>query len=257
LYDSGHGKNLEKYLFRRPSMKFYFLLILCLCIHCASKKILITEAANLDNINLIKTAIDRDEKSIDSKDENGLTALIIAIINGNLDFVRLLVEKKANINLQSKDNKNPLLYAALYGHKDILDFLIQKGAIDNIKENGYCAVDLYNYLYVDEDIKSEEENILELFEIEKHPTPIVEIDLKRFFPEEARKNGPSEKTIVFFLRINEKGIVKEARIVSGNNPPFDKMAKEILKRIRFKPAYNKHGLPVKDNMRMPINFSLD
>ncbi|TGM78431.1 ankyrin repeat domain-containing protein [Leptospira mtsangambouensis] len=57
---------------------------------CASGKILITDAVDLDNIELVKKAVAQDEKSIDAKDKNGFTPLMSAVINGNVDLVKFL-----------------------------------------------------------------------------------------------------------------------------------------------------------------------
>ncbi|WP_425269979.1 ankyrin repeat domain-containing protein [Leptospira mtsangambouensis] len=49
-----------------------------------------TDAVDLDNIELVKKAVAQDEKSIDAKDKNGFTPLMSAVINGNVDLVKFL-----------------------------------------------------------------------------------------------------------------------------------------------------------------------
>ncbi len=79
------------------------------------------------------------------EDFNGYSALHYAIYHDNLDLVKKLVFKKANINLKSKSvmTYTPLHLAISKGHIDIVDFLMKKKAIDTIQDvNDDTAVDL-------------------------------------------------------------------------------------------------------------------
>ena len=63
--------------------------------------------------------------NINKKDNYGETSLHIAFYNFNLDNVKLLIEKGANIH--ANDNYS-LKYASVFGYLNIIKLLIEKGA---------------------------------------------------------------------------------------------------------------------------------
>lgn len=89
------------------------------------------------------------------------------------------------------------------------------------------------------------------------PLPIVEFDLKPFFPIEAKEANITEKTVVVLVQIDEIGQLKSAKIASGKaGYGFDEAALRIINKARFSPGYL-NGKPVKMQHRIPINFTLD
>jgi protein TonB len=92
---------------------------------------------------------------------------------------------------------------------------------------------------------------------DKPPTPIVDFDLKDYFPPQARAANISEKTVIMLVQVNEDGTLESAKIVSGKaGYGFEEAAMKIAKRIRFSPGYVQ-GQPRKMAHRMPINFNLE
>ncbi|HTH60676.1 MAG TPA: ankyrin repeat domain-containing protein [Paraburkholderia sp.] len=74
-----------------------------------------------------KTDLDK----VDSADEN---AMMLAALNGDLDLVKLLIDKDAEVN---KKGWAPLHYAAANGHDDIVQLLIDHSAyLDTPSPNG-------------------------------------------------------------------------------------------------------------------------
>ena len=71
-----------------------------------------------------------------AKDATGRTALLFVAGYGNLDTVRLLVEKGADVNLNA-GGTTPLIIATVLGHAEIVQFLIEKGADANAKDSGF------------------------------------------------------------------------------------------------------------------------
>ncbi|KAG6599729.1 Serine/threonine protein kinase [Phytophthora cinnamomi] len=66
-------------------------------------------------------------------DEQGKTLLMIAAQCSQMDVVRFLVDRGADLNaVDNLNNSTPLLYAAEGGHLDVVQFLIQRGADVNI-----------------------------------------------------------------------------------------------------------------------------
>ena len=70
------------------------------------------------------------EKKIDMKKNN--YALILAAKNGNLEKVRYLVKKGADINAE---NNESLRWSAINGHLEVVKYLIKKGADINAENN--------------------------------------------------------------------------------------------------------------------------
>lgn len=73
--------------------------------------------------------------NIDEYDQNGSTALIKAIEQGNLKYVKLLVEAGADVNLITTDINKIKLCPALFAlrYPGILEYLINNGASVNVK----------------------------------------------------------------------------------------------------------------------------
>jgi ankyrin repeat protein len=79
----------------------------------------------------------------------GLTALLFAGREGQMDAARALLDAKANINVVDSDGNNALVLATLNSHYDLAQFLIDRGADPNIAaKNGrtalYTAVEMHD-----------------------------------------------------------------------------------------------------------------
>ena len=72
---------------------------------------------------------------------DGITALMTASQSGKIDSVQIMLEKSADVNVQSADGNTALLFAASEGHREIVDLLIKGGADVNIKRSdGFTAL---------------------------------------------------------------------------------------------------------------------
>jgi ankyrin repeat protein len=69
------------------------------------------------------------------EDLRAKTALMYASRIGDIEIVRLLVEKGATVRVQDKEGWEPLMFAAQMGHTKVVKFLIENGADVN------CAAD--------------------------------------------------------------------------------------------------------------------
>jgi ankyrin repeat protein/beta-lactamase regulating signal transducer with metallopeptidase domain len=56
--------------------------------------------------------------------------------DGDLEQVKTLIARGANVNTVDKDDLTPLYWAALKGHRDVVEFLLRKGANVNCVEQG-------------------------------------------------------------------------------------------------------------------------
>ena len=78
---------------------------------------------------------------------DGTTPLIAAAATGKLEFIQLLVEQGATVNVKDDANKSPLVYAAYHGGFPEVHYLLEKGG--NLQEllqsdffepeQSYCA----------------------------------------------------------------------------------------------------------------------
>jgi len=104
---------------------------------------------------------------------------------------------------------------------------------------------------------TDKEGYLYSFNGDRPPTPIIDFDLKQFFPKEARWANITQKVVVVRVQVDEKGGLVSARVVSAKaGYGFDEAAIRIVNLAKFAPGYQK-GKPVKMNHRLPITFVLE
>jgi len=73
---------------------------------------------------------------VDEISSGGRTVLHEAAITGNAEVVTLLLDAKANINIQDRGGKTALLWAAEKGHKEVVKILLDAKASVNIPGEG-------------------------------------------------------------------------------------------------------------------------
>lgn len=111
--------------------------------HVASKKPTTNATVN-KTYTLLETTMNID---VNVAKKNGKTALILAAIAGNIDYVHLLVYYKANVDHQDKSRNTALLYALKNKHFLIASFLIAYGAKQDIKNKQNRTAYSYYYDY--------------------------------------------------------------------------------------------------------------
>ncbi|KAI7904329.1 Glycerophosphoryl diester phosphodiesterase family-domain-containing protein [Cokeromyces recurvatus] len=100
-------------------------------------------ACRLGNLSLLKLLIEKGA-SVNIADEDGETALSIAIQNNFVEGIKVLIKQgHVNINIAEKVNGwTPLMIAAIEGYKDIVEILLEANANkDMIDHNGWTASD--------------------------------------------------------------------------------------------------------------------
>ncbi|ESN96232.1 hypothetical protein HELRODRAFT_68450 [Helobdella robusta] len=92
------------------------------------------QEGNLEKLNeMLKPS------QIDDKDENGMSLLHWSCDRGNIEIVKYLLEKGANINLQDDELQTALHYAAFCNYIEVVKVLIEHGADCNIEDSSKCT----------------------------------------------------------------------------------------------------------------------
>ncbi len=99
----------------------------------------------LSNESLVKSIRDGDLETAtlfldagltpESKDENGVTALMNAAIANDVAIARLLISRGANVNARTSEGETALMYAALMGRTEAASVLIEAGAALDARDN--------------------------------------------------------------------------------------------------------------------------
>lgn len=77
-----------------------------------------------------------NDKNINAQDENGMTPLMSAAIGGNMDLVKLLLSRKASLELKNSAGDTALAVALTNDQFEIAKLLIKSGAKVNITVAG-------------------------------------------------------------------------------------------------------------------------
>jgi ankyrin repeat protein len=96
-------------------------------------------AADSGNFEVVRILIDYDPASINVREtENGSTPLLWALEGGyfeDVSVVRLLLERGADINVQSHSGRTPLHWASFNGALEFVHLLLEHGADVEAKDN--------------------------------------------------------------------------------------------------------------------------
>lgn len=76
----------------------------------------------------------RDAKTLNQRNNRGITPLIHAAHKGNLSCVKFLAEHGADINHVSGDKCSALMHAVAQSHHDVAEYLIRAGANVNVED---------------------------------------------------------------------------------------------------------------------------
>jgi hypothetical protein len=84
-------------------------------------------AAYQGNLDVLKTLFEKGA-DVNAKDHDGYTPLMMAAINGQYDVVKLLIDYGVDINAKQKDGKTALSFASAKGFGGIVNLLRKYGA---------------------------------------------------------------------------------------------------------------------------------
>ncbi len=95
------------------------------------------------------------------------------------------------------------------------------------------------------------------FRGDRPPVAVIDFDLARYFPREAKRANISEKLVVVRIQIDADGTLKGARVVSKRaGYGFEEAAMKVVRRAHFRPGYLA-GRPTKMTHEIPIRFVLE
>jgi ankyrin repeat protein len=98
------------------------------------------------NLQIVKLLVENGA-DLNLQDSNGITALIHAVLHKNTAIVKYLVESGANIDIQDNETLNALFYAVLDENPNftIVKYLVDGGANVNVKDNFGNTAAVYAY----------------------------------------------------------------------------------------------------------------
>ncbi|KAI3434440.1 hypothetical protein D9Q98_002517 [Chlorella vulgaris] len=95
-------------------------------------------AALEDQLRTLRLALDRN---VDTADGHGGTALLDAAANGQVEVVRLLLDRGADLEAVDSDGDTALAVAAAHGHVEVVRLLLKNSAnLDAPGRNGYTPL---------------------------------------------------------------------------------------------------------------------
>ncbi|WP_413818305.1 ankyrin repeat domain-containing protein [Thiomonas sp.] len=108
-------------------------------------------ALRYNSLKVARVLIDDPHIHLDQLNPSGENALMIASLQGDLDIVKLMVDKGAEVN---KPGWTPLSYAATRGHTEIVKYLLEHSAyIDAAAPNGSTPLMMAAYFGYDGTVK--------------------------------------------------------------------------------------------------------
>ena len=109
------------------------LFLIALSVHADTNQNLIAAAFKGD-INTVRSLLNKGA-DVNRKNKYGTTALQQAVVMNHKHVVKLLIEKGADVNAKNNEGNTILINAAWSSSKDIIKLLIEKGADVNAKNN--------------------------------------------------------------------------------------------------------------------------
>ncbi|ROL51866.1 Kinase D-interacting substrate of 220 kDa [Anabarilius grahami] len=93
-----------------------------------------------ENLSAIKAHLDK-YREVDTRSENGQTALMVASEQGSLEIVQELIRRGANVNLDDIDSWTALISAAKEGHTEVVKELLENNAnVEHRDMGGWSAL---------------------------------------------------------------------------------------------------------------------
>jgi hypothetical protein len=90
------------------------------------------------DLKYVKILIDHGA-DVNAKNDDGMTALMFAVLNGKIEKMQLLISNGADVNAHNEWGQTPLIQACIGVtgsiRKDIVELLVREGANTDVKDN--------------------------------------------------------------------------------------------------------------------------
>jgi ankyrin repeat protein len=90
------------------------------------------------NVEVVQSLLD-EGANVNERNARHETALDVASTEGKLEVAKLLIKYGADVNCRDKQGWTPLLVASQYGHRDIVELLLNHGADVNVQQQDLWA----------------------------------------------------------------------------------------------------------------------
>ena len=109
------------------------------CTHLLYKDLI--PAAKYGHLDSVRYHINKNPERVKERDKKGESLLFLAAKSGNLDVVKFLVEKGADINFADREGRTALMAASAMGHYHIVRYLVNhKASVNMAKKDGWNAL---------------------------------------------------------------------------------------------------------------------
>jgi len=85
---------------------------------------------SLNRISVAEKLLDAGARVNAGNDEDGMTLLMKSAAQGDYRFTEFLLERRADVNLKTKNGETALFWAVKFGHRKTADLLKQHGAVE-------------------------------------------------------------------------------------------------------------------------------
>lgn len=145
----------------------------------------LTLAAKLDLNNIVKALVENYSNLNYQIPLNGNTALHFAVLNRNLEIVKILINSKANLDIKNKENKTPYNLALEHSLIDIYKYLEQEVIKQNeLKEKLRNENNESNSIYNNSSYSKKNKKKVQAGNKEMEFSPIIDLN-----PSSAKENN--------------------------------------------------------------------
>lgn len=102
-----------------------------------------------NDLEMVRLILDKCEELLDEPGPKNHTALTLSCKLGNIEIVKFLMAKGANVEHKTKCGSSPIIYASLYGRNDIIKLLLKNNVnidmVDNRKKTALIYAAQYGH----------------------------------------------------------------------------------------------------------------
>ena len=104
-----------------------WIFIILIAAGCTAEPISLIEAASKGDIDTVRTLLAKGA-DVNAEDNDGNTALMASAKNGHTNIVQVLLKQGADVNAKTKSGETALMIAKKMGHEEIVLIFKEAGA---------------------------------------------------------------------------------------------------------------------------------